>query len=185
MANTRYERTVKRIAAEAYWLKTYQAAMAGMTGVHAIGLDFFQVALNAMKDARLIRLIRVLEDDSQTASFWYLLRCNEPQVKSAAKKGGLDLAELRLAAAALKGIRDKTFVHIDKTGVFDPQVFYQAAGLTYAQVDKIIAGLWATMSHLHLDVLGREMRGDDYDGKDIKALAKLRDDATLLASSHA
>ncbi len=56
-----------------------------------MGLDFFRVALNSLKDARLIRLIRVLEDDSQTASFWYLLKTDEKQVRSAAKCSGLDL----------------------------------------------------------------------------------------------
>jgi hypothetical protein len=178
--DARYKRTVERIAAETYWLNTYQAAMAGMIGVDAIGLDFFRVALNAMKDARLIRLIRVLEDDSQTASFWYLLKCNAPQVRRAARKAGLDLTELRAVATALKGIRDKTFVHIDKAGVFDPQAMYKAAGLTYAQVDRIVRGLWETMKHLHVDVLGREIQGDSYDAADIKTLARLRDDAMVL-----
>lgn len=175
--DSRYRRTVERIAAEAYWLKTYQDAMAGMVGVEAIGLDFFRVALNALKDARLIRLIRVLEDDSQTASFWYLLRCNTPQVERASKKVGLDLVELRVVAAALKGIRDKTFVHIDKDGVFDPQDLYKAAGLTYDQVDRIIRSLWNTMNNLHAEVFGQEVQGDAYDASDIKLFAKLRDDA--------
>jgi hypothetical protein len=56
--------------------------------VDAIGLDFFRVSLNALKDARLIRLIRVLENDSQTASFWYLLKANEKIMKTAAKDTG-------------------------------------------------------------------------------------------------
>ncbi|MDF3036666.1 MAG: hypothetical protein K0S28_1940 [Paucimonas sp.] len=177
--DSRYKRTVERIAAEAYWLKTYQDAMAGMVGVEAIGLDFFRVALNAMKDARLSRLIRVLEDDSQTASFWYLLKCNTPQVDRASKKAKLDLVELKAVAASLKGIRDKTFVHIDKDGVFEPQALYKAAGLTYEQIDRIIRSLWGTMNNLHMEVFGQAVQGDAYDSSDIKAFAKLRDDALL------
>ena len=97
-SDARFRRTVERIAAEAYWLDTYQNAINGMKGVDAIGLDFFRVSLNALKDARLVRLIRVLEDDSQTASFWYLLQCNACLAKKAAKKAGLDLVELRQIA---------------------------------------------------------------------------------------
>src|SRR5678816_2797089 len=121
-SDARFKRTVERIGAEAFWLRTYQAAICGMK-VYAIGLDFFRVSLNALKDARLIRLIRALEDDSQTASFWYLLKSNERLVSMAAKQGGLDLAELRKVADGLVGIRNKTFVHIDKDGVFDPQSY--------------------------------------------------------------
>jgi hypothetical protein len=72
-SDDRFNQTVKRIGAEAFWLHTYQSAIDSMKRVDAIGLDFFRVSLNALKDARLIRLIRALEDDSQTASFWTCL----------------------------------------------------------------------------------------------------------------
>lgn len=177
-SDERFKRTVKRIAAEAYWLHTYQNAMDGMKGVYAIGLDFFRVSLNALKDARLIRLIRALEDDSKIASFWYLLKCNEPLVTKAAKESDLDLIELKRVADALVGIRNKTFVHIDKDGVFDPQSYYDAAGLTYDQIDRTVRGFWRTMQKLHLHVFGEEIQGDDYSGADIRKLADLRDKAS-------
>lgn len=174
-SDARFKRVVERISAEAYWLRTYQDAINGMKGVHAIGLDFFRVSLNSLKDARLVRLIRVLEDDPQVASFWYLLKCNGRITRAAAKKGGLNLPELKAAAKALLGIRNKTFMHIDKDGVFDPQSFYKAAGLTNNDVERIIRGLWSTMNHLHLEVFGMEIAGDEYPGTDIRVLAELRD----------
>ena len=102
-SDARFKRTVERIGAEAFWLRTYQAAICGMK-VHAIGLDFFRVSLNALKDARLVRLIRLLEDDSQTASFWYLVRSNARLVRKA-EEGRLDLDELQTIAGKLRGIR--------------------------------------------------------------------------------
>jgi hypothetical protein len=177
-SDDRFKRTVKRIAAEAFWLHTYQNAMDGMKGVDAIGLDFFRVSLNAMKDARLIRLIRALEDDSQTASFWYLLKSNERAVTKAAREGGLDLIELEKVSDALVGICNKTFVHIDKDGVFEPQSYYDAAGLTYDQIDRTVRTFWSAMRQLHLDIVGEEIQGDDYDGSDIRKLADLRDKAS-------
>lgn len=173
-ATDRFSRTIFRIAAELYWLKTYQAAMEGLT-VDAIGLDFFRVSLNALKDARLIRLIRVLEDGSQSASFWYLLRSNEKLVREASKKSGLDLELLKELAEKLRGIRDKTFVHIDKDRVFDSQIYYEQAGITHDDVKNAIEGLWETMQALHISVFGYELAGDEYSGKDIKQLADLRD----------
>lgn len=176
-SNARFERTVQRISAEAFWLRTYQDAINGMKGVQAIGLDFFRVSLNALKDARLVRLIRVLEKDPKVASFWYLLRSNACAVKSAAKRGGLDLSLLEMAAKGLLEIRNKTFMHIDKDGVFDPDSFYTAAGLTNNDVEQIIRQLWSTMNHLHIAVFGKEVEGDEYPGTDIRVLAKLRDDS--------
>lgn len=166
---------MERISAEAFWLRTYQDAINGMNGVHAIGLDFFRVSLNALKEARLIRLIRVLEDDSKVASFWYLLKCNERMVRAAAKKGGLELPHLEVAAKSLLEIRNKTFMHIDKDGVFDPESFYKASGLTNPDVERMIRKLWSTMNHLHTDVFGKEIEGDEYPGTDIRILADLRD----------
>jgi AbiU2 len=173
-SDARFKRTVERIGAEAFWLRTYQAAICGMK-VQAVGLDFFRVSLNALKDARLVRLIRVLEDDSQTASFWYLLRSNGRLVRKAAKKAGLDLEELQVLAAKLRGIRDKAFVHIDKDGVFDTQRYYKESGLTHAKIDKVIEGLWKTKQLLHIDVFGEEIPHDLYTGEDIRRLADLRD----------
>lgn len=174
-SDARFRRTVERIGAEAFWLHTYQNAIEGMRGVDAVGLDFFRVSLNSLKDARLVRLIRVLEDDSSIASFWYLLRCNEPLVKKAATHGGLDLVQLREIAQKLVAVRNKTFVHIDKDGVFDPQAFYKAAQITNDQVKEIIHAFWATMQHLHREVFGTDVEADEYAGTDIRELARLRD----------
>jgi hypothetical protein len=70
-------------------------------------------------------------------------------------------------------------VHIYKDGVFEPQALYKAAGLTYEQIDRIIRSLWGTMNNLHMEVFGQAVQGDAYDSSDIKAFAKLRDDALL------
>jgi len=164
-SDARFKRTVERIAAEAYWLHTYQTAIGGMKGVTAVGLDFFRVSLNALKDARLIRLIRVLEDDSQTASFWYLLQSNERLVKKAAKNGGLDLVELRNIADALIKVRNKTFVHIDRDGVFDPQAYYRAAGLNNDQVERVIGAFWNSMRTLRLEVFGEDIEDGSLYGR--------------------
>lgn len=173
-ADARFRRTVERIGSEAFWLRTYQAAINGMK-VDAIGLDFFRVSLNALKDARLIRLIRILEDGRDRATFWYLFRSNAKLVSNAAQEGRLDLHWLRDIAEKLRSIRNKTFVHIDKDGVFDPQQYYQSAGITNNDVDRAIDGIWQTMLSLHRTVLGREMKHDVYTGEDIRKLADLRD----------
>jgi hypothetical protein len=98
-------------------------------------------------------------------------------IEAAAKRAGLDLAELEQIAERFVGIRNKTFMHIDKDGVFDPQHFYAEAGITHSQVARAIEGLWVTMKDVHTTVFGSEPRHDVYTGEDIRALAALRDAA--------
>jgi hypothetical protein len=172
----RFKRTVERIGAEAFWLQTYETAIEGMR-VESIGLDFFRVSLNSLKDARLVRLMRVLEDDSRTASFWYLRRSNAPMIEKAAASAGLDLTALEQLASKLVGIRNRTFMHIDKDDVFDTQRLYQDADITHDQVVRAIQGLWKTMKLVHVQVFGEEPAHTVYSGEDIRALAALRDAA--------
>jgi hypothetical protein len=176
-SDARFRRTVERIAKEVSWLHTYQNALDGMVGVRSIGMDFFRVAMTAIKDAQLIRLIRVLERDSKTSSFWYLLRVDAPVVEKAAKASRLDLDALSDVAERLRGIRDNTFVHIDKDGVFDPQHFYREAKIKEREIKRLIDGLWNTMQRVHSEVLGEPLRSDEYTGEDIRDLAEMRDGA--------
>lgn len=173
-SDKRYRRTVERIAAEAFWLYTYQKALCGLT-VNAIGLDFFRVSMNALKDARIIRLIRVLEDDSKVASFWYLFRANEKLMKKISKETAFDIERAKILADKFLGIRDKTFVHIDKDRVFDPAELYKDADISHKDIDDFINGLWRLMQKLHVVVLEKEIRCDNYTGEDIRYLADLRD----------
>lgn len=175
-SDERYKRTVERIGAEAFWLRTYQNALCGLT-VDAIGLDFFRVSMNALKDARIIRLIRVLEDDSSVASFWHLVRANEKLVYKAARRALFDIDSARRLAGKFLGIRNKTFVHIDKNDVFDPNQLYKEARITHSEVDDFIHGLWRLMQELHLELFGEKIQADDYTGEDIRRLANLRDSA--------
>lgn len=180
-SDKRYIRTVERISAEAFWLYTYEKALCGLT-VDAIGLDFFRVSLNALKDARIIRLIRVLEDDSKVASFWYLVRANEKLMKKTAKETSFNIESAKSLAEKFIGIRNKTFVHIDKERVFDPGELYKEAGITHDEIDEFVNGLWRLMQRLHITILGKEVEGDNYTGEDIRYLADLRDREL---SSHA
>jgi HEPN superfamily AbiU2-like protein len=147
-----------------------------MRGVHAHGLDFFRVSLNSLKDARLVRLIRVLDRDPRTASFWYLLRTNEPLIVRAAKAAKLDLVTLGTLADKLLPIRNRTFMHIDRDDVSEPQKLYDKAGITHAEVDRAIDGLWKTMKAVHCEVFGKDPEYDWYAGDDVRALADLRDE---------
>ena len=173
-SDDRYKKAIERLSGEAFWLNTYQSAILGME-IDAIGLDFFRVSLNALQDARLVRLIRVLEDHNRVASFWYVLKCNSGLVEKCAKKVGFDIYAARQLSAKLPGIRTQTIMHLDKKGILNTKKVYEEAGVTFKEIDDFIKSMWQLMQLLHVEVLGKEIRFDEYTGEDIKHLADLRD----------
>jgi hypothetical protein len=170
----RYKRTVKRVTTEASWLLTEQTALVALGRVDAHGLDFFRVAFTALLGDRLLRLVRVLEENTRVASFWYLHRCNPKGVEQALQKAKITLADLRDFSRRLKSIRNKTFVHIDKDAVFDPNKIYKHAGIKNSDVDRIVGGLCAAMQALYKATFGQVYRRDSYSGADIALLERCR-----------
>jgi len=78
----RFKRTVVRFARETFWLRTHHNALKALSNLEAVGLDFFRVAHVGIQGDRLIRLIRLLEEDTRVASFWYLHRCEQKRVEA-------------------------------------------------------------------------------------------------------
>lgn len=172
----RYKRTVQRVTTETCWLCTEQTALVALGEVEAHGLDFFRVAFTGLLGDRLLRLVRILEEDTRVASFWYLHRCNPTGVEQALRKAAITLADLRDFSRRLRRIRNKAFVHIDKAGVFDPARIYKDAGIKNSEVDKTIRALWTAMQDLYVIALGTAYRHDVYSGDDIALLIRGRDE---------
>ena len=163
----RYNSSVRRISAEACWLFTEQTALIEIEKVGSHGLDFFRVAFTGLLGDRLLRLVRVFEESVQVASFWYLVRCNPRCVEQAIVGAGGSLKQLKKFSRQLKLIRDRTFVHIDKDAVFDPQQIYTQAGILNSEVDAAIRVLWGAMQSVHHFTFGKPFPHDSYSGADI------------------
>lgn len=145
----RFERTLKRLLPEMYNLLSSQAALEALLGTAAGPI--VSTAFSALQSDRLLRLMRIFEDSRHTATFWYLLRC-EPHVFDDDR---LDIAFLRQFSKKLKMIRDKTFVHIDKDAVFDPQAIYQAAGLTGDEIVRALEMVWRALNRVYSQRSGK------------------------------
>ncbi len=138
----RFERTLKRLLAETYNLMSVQAALEALldsrTGV------ILATSFSALLGDRLIRLVRIFENSGDTATFWYLYRCERDNVKK-----DIDIFRLEVFSDKVKFIRDKTFVHIDKDFVFDPDAVYREANLVANEVIWAIESVWRTLNRLY------------------------------------
>jgi hypothetical protein len=170
----RFWRAVRRLLAEVAWVRIEQRALEQLVGVKVIGLDFFRISHTALLGDRLLRMIRVFENSNAVASFWYLHRCAPSEFS------GIDIDRLAAFSRRLKDVRDKTFVHIDKEAVFDPQAIYRAAQILPSEINWAVETVWNELKRLHAQRPSDEPEyelGEDYSGDDIEKLVALRDAA--------
>ena len=81
---------------------------------------------------RLLGLIRILEDNADAASFWYLYRCAPQRMKN------LDGPWLRDFSGKLRTVRNSTFVHLDKKGIAEAVAVWRRAGITEGDIIRAI-----------------------------------------------
>jgi hypothetical protein len=177
-ARNRFGRALYRALVETAWLRYEQTALRALGGKDHFGVDFFIVAHTAIAGDRLIRLVRLLEDDSRVASFWYLHRCAPKAVEGALAACGMSIDAVRDLARRIKLIRDKAFVHVDKTAVFNPEVIYRQANVNGPHIQAVIEAIWSALNSLHR-ASGKTFASDEYNGADISKLHAL-----YIASGH-
>lgn len=130
-------------------LRTEQAAIEAYSEASPPRNRFLTVAIVAIQGDRLLRLIRIFEDSTKTASFWYLHRCEPKRLKN------LDIDRLRDFSGRLKTVRDLTFVHIDKKGISDAAAIWRAAGFTEPEIRDVIETVGRALDDLWIEEFGK------------------------------
>jgi hypothetical protein len=130
------------------------------------GLDFFRLAYNAIFNDMIAHAIKVLDKDSESATFWYIYRCDPKTVLSIIKDKSHDLNFLEVVADKLKCIRDKTHFHIDKSGVLDPRSIWSKANLKGNDLGKALEDLFYILKHVYKSHLGKDFPLPEYNGSD-------------------
>jgi hypothetical protein len=146
-----FKRAAFRLLLETHNLRNDQAALDALSEAEQKNLKspFVAVAAGALQGDRLIRLVRIFEDSSRTASFWYLHRCEPKNIGQ-----GVDVIWLKDFSKRIKRVRDKTFVHIDKDSSFDAREIYRDANIRPSEIRKAIEVVWSV-----LDRVNSELRG--------------------------
>jgi hypothetical protein len=144
----RFDRTVERLLRETHNLMSVRAALEALDSAirnPAVQNNaFLNTALSSLLSDQLIRLIRIFEEDKDVATFWYLYNCEPANVGA-----GIDIERLRSFSTKITIIRNKSFVHIDKKFVFDPQRVYEDAGVKHGEIIWAIETIWPVLNRLH------------------------------------
>lgn len=120
--------------------------------------SFFVVAQDALFNDMVAHMIKVLDQNSQSATFWYVFRCRSNEVKEFIKKENLDFMAIYDIAEKLKVVINTTHFHIDKKAVRDPTAVWSLADITYAEVQENMEALYKILNYLHIKEFNVEFR---------------------------
>ena len=147
MADTsRYDSALKRNLAELQKILLIRATLLGIEKHGRTAKVFTRVVDDALHNDHMSHAIKVFEQSSKSASFWYLYRTDPTPKDKFAKKVGYDMNNLQVVSDKLKAIRNGSHFHIDKTGVLDPDVVWSGAALTGKELGAAIDFVWAALS---------------------------------------
>ena len=111
--------------------------------------SFFWLAQTALFNDMVAHMIKVLDQNSQSATFWYIFRYKSKETKEFIKKERIDFMEIYDVAEKLKVVRDKTHFHIDKNSVRDPKMIWSTADLTYDSLQRNMESVYKVLNHLY------------------------------------
>lgn len=147
----RFQASLERLFVDVETMRADRAALDAIAGL-GLPYQFLRQARTAFQTDRLIRLVRVLEDSGNSASFWYLDRCEPALIRHAVVDAGLDMSklqDLKRFAGPAKLVRDKVFAHVDKDAVLDPEATYIAAGISLSELAQRVEDLWSVLTALY------------------------------------
>jgi hypothetical protein len=143
--------TLGRLLPETYNLMCVQAALEALAD-HSAGAILAQ-SFSALRTDRLVRLIRILEDSNQTATFWYLYNCEPANVAK-----DLDVVRLKNLSRKVKHVRDRTLFHIDKHSVSNSQAVYKQANIEPNEIIWAMETIWLILNRLYEQRFGHSHR---------------------------
>ena len=103
-------------------------------------------------------MIKVLDQDSQSATFWYIFRTKSKDVKDFIKENNIDFMSIYDLAEKLKIVRNKTHFHIDKKRVRDPKEVWADADISYDEMVGNMDALYSILNYLHIKEFEIEFR---------------------------
>jgi len=129
-------------------------------------LDFFTLSHDALYNDMVAHAIKVLDKNSDSATFWYLYNCDPKTIDTFLKDKKYGLKSLEDMAAKLLHVRNKTHFHIDKKGVFNPKAIWSEAEINGDEFGKVLKNVFYILQYLRKVHLGKELAMPDYDGSD-------------------
>lgn len=170
---SRFRAAVSRNTAEANNAILKRRALIGLHSANsAHSLDFFVIAAQSLFNDIVAHAIRLFDRSSQSASFWYVTRCDPKTYGVSVRARNISTEKLEDLADRFKGIRDQTHFHIDRDAVFEPKRVWSDAGITGDELGWALESAHAILSDIQYALSGQRPSLPDYDGSDAPKIVR-------------
>lgn len=112
--------------------------------------SFFTLSQDALFNDMVAHMIKVLDRNAQSTTFWYIFRCKSNDVKEFIKEKNIDFMSIYDLAEKFKIVRDKTHFHIDKKGVKDPKAVWSVTDITDDELEENMNAIYKILNYLHV-----------------------------------
>jgi hypothetical protein len=141
----RYESALKRNLAELQKALLIRATLLGIEKHSYTAKVFTRVIHDSLHNDYMSHAIKVFEQSSKSASFWYLYRTDSAPIDTYSRQVGYDISSLQAVTDKLKTIRNGSHFHIDHTGVLDSKTVWSGASLTGKELGAAIDFAWDSL----------------------------------------
>lgn len=182
MENKRYSKAVKRNFVEVVNALHERQVLISMEEyirkngrIYYYGGSFLAISMNALFNDMISHIIKVLDGNKRSASFWYILEINKGKIENCKSCSEDKIKFLEELKHKLKIVRDKTHFHIDEDGVLDPAAIWSKVDVTGNELGKGIDYLLDILLELHNSVSGGNLSRNNllYTGEDFLQLLEL------------
>jgi len=150
------------------------------------GASFFDLAVKALFNDVMAHLIKVLDANKDSATFWYVFQNGQNQIVALRSYSKEKISFLQDLSEKVKHVRDKTHFHIDKEGVINPEVIWEEAGISGNDLGRGLEYLFDVLLELKNLIRKENMTKDNYfyDGCDVAKLLDLAKKEGLIDVHH-
>ncbi|HEY9165870.1 MAG TPA: hypothetical protein VIS48_06880 [Candidatus Kryptonia bacterium] len=169
--NHRYERALLRNLHELLRCLSYRNAYNSLCEAAPVtDWSFFSYASLALYNGMFDHAMKVLDKHKDSASFFYLYKCNPTLIQTELDKVGLRYEDAEALSTKLKAIRDKDQFHIDRKALFNPKAVWADANITGDSFNVVMDKLWTALNSLYESHHERKFGQPVYSGEDVKSI---------------
>ena len=133
----------------------------------AHGLDFFRIAITALKNDLYAGAHRVFDKHKDAASIWYIKNIAPKEFRDACISVNVEIEDLEKICGKLAHIRDRVHFHIDKKGLSEPATIWQKADVTGDEFIYLTESAHEILREMYQHLTGKDQQVPDYHGDDI------------------